>query len=97
MSLLENLKPRRALLLAPAQLRKTWKMNLEEHNLDQVVKFYSIEKLATKIPQKESGETFYYDLIAIDESHLFRNPNTKRYRNLMKLLPRGRYEKKILI
>jgi HKD family nuclease len=97
MSLLDQCHPRRVLLLAPAQLRESWRMNLETYNLDRVVEFYSIEKLATQIPQKVTGEAFDYDYIAIDESHAFRNPETKRYRNLMKLLPRGKFQSKIIL
>lgn len=73
---------RQALILCPAQLRHNWeKMVITTDIWAQV---YSMEKLALKLPKKKK-----FDIIAIDESHNFRNPNTKRFKKLELLLAKN--------
>jgi len=84
----------KGLVVCPAQLRDlVWEPKLNEYGIKAEV--ISQEAL--------SRETFnwrdynQYDVILVDESHNFRNPNTGRYQNLMKLLSTGKADKTVIL
>ncbi|MHA1380167.1 MAG: helicase-related protein [Candidatus Helarchaeota archaeon] len=73
---------RQALIIVPAQLRHNWENMVATSDIWAQV--YSMEKLAKNLPKKKK-----FDIIAIDESHNFRNPNTKRFKKLELLLAKN--------
>jgi superfamily II DNA or RNA helicase len=85
----------RGLVICPAQLRElVWKPRLAEFGIP----------LMDVLSQEEIGRGDFdwkryreADVVLVDESHNFRNPDTNRYRNLMKLLVSGRRKRIILM
>lgn len=85
----------RGLIICPAQLRDlVWRPRLAEYGIPVV----------DVLSQEEIGRADFdwkryrdLDVVVVDESHDFRNPNTNRYRNLMKLLTGGRRKRVILM
>ncbi|GHO51454.1 helicase-related protein [Ktedonospora formicarum] len=85
----------RGLVVCPAQLRDlVWRPRLVEYGIPVV----------DVLSQEEIGRADFdwkryrdLDVVVVDESHNFRNPNTNRYRNLMKLLTGGRRKRVILM
>ncbi|KKN35783.1 hypothetical protein LCGC14_0780180 [marine sediment metagenome] len=73
---------RQALMICPAQLKHNW-LNMVASS-DVWAQVYSMEKLAKSLPKKKK-----FDIIVIDESHNFRNTNTKRYKQLELLLAKN--------
>lgn len=82
MSIIENLKFFRGLVICPAQLRAKWKRYM---NLFPACEVYSMEEMSRAVPRMDDIPKDY-DLIMIDESHNFRTRGTKRYNNLLNLL-----------
>lgn len=84
----------RGLVICPAQLRDSvWKPRLQEYGI-------SVHTLS----QEEVGRVDFdwkryrdVDVVLVDESHNFRNPDTNRYRNLRKALSGGRRKRVILM
>ncbi|MGC9777807.1 MAG: hypothetical protein HZR80_01030 [Candidatus Heimdallarchaeota archaeon] len=91
MDRLRRLNPnfRRTLIICPAQLRDNWKTYLEIYGLSGVI--HTMELLGQRTPKGR------FDLIVIDESHNFRNPRTKRFKNLMNILGRSPNTKILLL
>lgn len=85
----------RGLIICPAQLRElVWKPRLEEYGIPVV----------DVLSQEEVGRADFnwkryrdIDVVLVDESHNFRNPDTNRYRNLLKALSGGRRKRIILM
>ncbi len=72
----------KALVICPASLRDMWDQNLKEKAI-----------AATILSQEELGQATFdggpfgdADLLLIDESHNFRNPNAQRFENLERLI-----------
>ena len=76
----------KGIVICPAQLRDlVWQPKLDEYGIKADV-------LSQEVISRESWdwrEFNRYDVVLIDESHNFRNPNTNRYQNLMKMLATG--------
>jgi len=84
----------RALIICPAQLRDlVWHKKLDEFGIKASI--ISQEELGRKEFDIKTHSRF--DIILIDESHNFRNPNTNRYRNLQRLLGSGKRNKRIVL
>jgi len=85
----------RGLLICPAQLRDlVWRPRLAEYGIP-VVDILSQEEIG-----RESFDWKRYshvDVVLVDESHNFRNPNTNRYRTLSKIISGGRRKRVILM
>ena len=85
---------RRALLIAPAQVRDTvWTSKLKEAKI-------VVEKIgAEELGGKDFAVSRYkrYDLIVIDESQNFRSSTANRRLNLMKILSMGRRKQVLLL
>jgi hypothetical protein len=84
----------RGLIVCPAQLRDlVWLPKLDEYSLKAQV--LSMEEMgrADFDWQRYNG----YDFILVDESHNFRNPNTGRYQNLIKLIATGKADKMVAL
>lgn len=84
----------KGLVVCPAQLRElVWKPKLDEYGIKAEI--CSMEEMGRKEFdwQKYNG----FDLILVDESHNFRNPNTGRYQNLNKVICTGRADKKVVL
>ena len=85
----------RGLVICPAQLRESvWKPRLNEYGIPVV----------DVLSQEEIGRADFnwkryrdVDVVLVDESHNFRNPDTNRYRNLLKALSGGRRKRVILM
>ncbi len=84
----------RGIVVCPAQLRDlVWRPRLDEYGIK-----------ATVLSMEEMGRADFdwrahnqVDFVLVDESHNFRNPNTGRYRNLMKLLATGKRDKRLVL
>ncbi|MCL6430576.1 MAG: helicase, partial [Anaerolineae bacterium] len=84
----------RGLVVCPAQLRDTvWAPRLDEFGIK-----------ATLCSMEEMGRHEFnwrafrsYDLVLVDEAHNFRNPGTRRYENLNRLICAGRREKYVVL
>lgn len=84
----------RGLIICPAQLRDlVWLPKLDEYSLKAQV--LSMEEMgrADFEWQRYNG----YDFVLVDESHNFRNPNTGRYQNLIKLIATGKADKRVAL
>jgi hypothetical protein len=67
-----------ALVVCPASLRPMWETELQDATIPAVV--VSQEELGqADFPVDRCGEV---DVVLVDESHNFRNPNAQRYQNL---------------
>ena len=87
-------KRKKAILIAPAQVLDTvWEPKLLEESIK--TKNVSLESTGTS---SFSPEDFLdYDVVLIDESQNYRNPSTKRRKNLMKVLGGGKRKNVILL
>ena len=84
----------RALIICPAQLRDlVWHKKLDEFGIKATI--VSQEELGRK--DFDTKKHSHFDIILIDESHNFRNPNTNRYQNLQQLLGSGKRNKRIVL
>lgn len=85
-----------ALIICPAQLRDTlWEPILQKHAIPHEI--VSMEKVSQKdFPVDDYARQ--YKIVVVDESHNFRNNETNRWKNLLKLLKEGEeFEKKKLL
>lgn len=84
----------RGVIICPAQLRElVWKPRLAEFGIPVV----------DVLSQEELGRADFdwkryrnVDVLLVDESHNFRNPDTNRYRTLSKVITGGRHKRVIL-
>lgn len=85
----------RGLIICPAQLRElVWDAKIDEYGIP----------VAKIISQEELGRADFnwkpftnVDVVLVDESHNFRNPETNRYRNLIRIISSGRSKRVILM
>ncbi len=86
----------RALLICPAQLRDlVWRPRIQQFGIPGV-EIRSQEELGSKdFDWKTVARTV--DLVLVDESHNFRNPNTNRADHLMRLLGTGKKKRVVLM
>jgi superfamily II DNA or RNA helicase len=83
----------KALIICPAQIRDTlWEPKLREFGIRADV--ISQESVSRDFNPDEFSD---YDIIVIDESHNFRNSNTKRWKNLFEAIIKGKNNKKIIL
>jgi superfamily II DNA or RNA helicase len=83
----------KALIICPAQIRDTlWEPKLREFSIRADV--ISQESVSRDFNPDEFSD---YDIIVIDESHNFRNSNTKRWKNLFEAIIKGKNNKKIIL
>jgi len=83
----------KALIICPAQIKDTlWYPKLREYNISAEI--VTQEKVSREFNPDRFSD---YDLIVIDESHNFRNSNTKRWKNLFESVVKGKNKKVILI
>ena len=80
-----------ALVVAPAQLVKTWQDRIDEGNLPgRVVSFHQLADDRRLNPEGRGrhlpADKDTYRLIVVDEAHAFRNPDTGWHRALSRLL-----------
>jgi superfamily II DNA or RNA helicase len=82
------------LVICPAQLKNTvWEPRLRDYQIAATV--LSMEELGRQdFAWKAYRNT---DFVLIDESHNFRNPGTRRYRNLFRLLSTGKRTKGVAL
>ena len=89
---------KRILVICPAQLEGVWEH--AGHNQGIMLHTESMETLgrsgedAVDRRLEELGE---YALVIVDEAHNFRNPNTNRFQNLMRVLQGGPEDKEVLM
>ena len=103
----------RALIVCPAQLQDNWNTaRLQEWGIfAETVTMESLPQFAG-LPDRSAdsmditenltrNKLRYYqdhfDIILVDESHNFRNPNTKRYRALMDIIRGGKPDTRVLL
>lgn len=73
-----------ALVICPAALQEIlWKKYLETHSISH--RPLSMEQLS-RLKEHDLWEYAEYPVIVVDESHNFRNPSTKRWSNLLRIL-----------
>lgn len=85
----------RGLVICPAQLRDlVWRPRLAEYGIP-VVDVVSQEELGRG--DFDWKRYRHVDVVLVDESHNFRNPETNRYRNLSKILSGGRRKRIVLM
>ncbi len=85
----------RGVVICPAQLRDlVWRPRIAEYGIP----------VADVLSQEEIGRADFdwkrfrnVDVVLVDESHNFRNPDTNRYRNLIRLLTAGRRKRVVLL
>ncbi|MEM4326043.1 MAG: helicase-related protein [Candidatus Pacearchaeota archaeon] len=83
----------KALIICPAQIKDTiWEPKLKEFGIRADV--ISQEKISRDFDTDKFKD---YDLILVDESHNFRNSNTKRWKNLFQIIVEGKNTKKIVL
>ncbi len=84
----------RGLVVCPAQLRDTvWAPRLDEFGIKAT--FCSMEEMGR---HDFNWRAFRgYDLVLVDEAHNFRNPGTRRYENLNRLICAGRRDKYVIL
>ena len=83
----------KALVICPAQIRDTlWEPKLKEYGIRADI--LTQEKVSREF---NSNNFLDYDIIVIDESHNFRNSNTKRWKNLFETVIKGKKKKVILV
>ncbi|WP_119071972.1 helicase-related protein [Aggregatilinea lenta] len=84
----------RGLVVCPAQLRDlVWEPKLDEYGI-------KAEVISQELISRDTFDWKHYngyDVVLIDESHNFRNANTNRYQNLMKMLATGNPETKVIL
>lgn len=85
----------RGLVICPAQLRElVWRPRLAEYGIP-VVDILSQEEIGrADFDWKRYRDV---DVVLVDESHNFRNPETNRYRTLSKIITGGRRKRVILM
>ena len=85
-----------ALLICPAQLRDlVWRPRIQEFSLPGV-EIRSQEELGSQdFDWKKYAHSV--DLVLVDESHNFRNPNTNRADHLMRLVSTGKKKRVVLM
>jgi hypothetical protein len=71
-------------LVVPAVLAPQWRALLEQHNAAAPI--ITHESLSTRDYRHLLPFTAPYRLVVVDEAHRFRNPETRRYRALAKLV-----------
>lgn len=72
----------KALVICPASLREMWELELQEATIPAVV--LSQEELGREVFDPTPWSDV--DVVLMDESHNFRNPNAQRYANAERLL-----------
>ena len=83
----------KALIICPAQIKDTlWEPKLKEFGIRADI--LTQEKVSREFNPDDYSD---YDLIVIDESHNFRNSNTRRWKNLFESVVKGKNKKLILI
>jgi len=84
----------KGLVICPAQLRDlVWNPKLDEYGIKATVR--SMEELGRQgFEWKDFNQ---YDLVLVDESHNFRNPNTGRHQNLNKIICTGKRDKFVVL
>ena len=83
----------KALIICPAQIRDTlWEPKLREFRIRADI--VSQEQVSRDFDSENYKD---YDLIVVDESHNFRNSNTKRWKNLFQTVIQGNPNKKIIL
>jgi len=98
----------RALIICPAQLESNWdhERTREFDIRAEVVTMESLPRLvdlddATPLERAAAERRLYHlqqaNVILVDESHNFRNPETKRYRALMEIIRGGTPDKRVLL
>ena len=98
----------RAVIVCPAQLEANWNQDrTREFDIRaEVVTMESLPRLvdlddATPLERAAAETTLHRlqraEIILVDESHNFRNPETKRYRALMEVIRGGRPDKRVLL
>ena len=99
----------RALVVCPAQLEANWSLDrLAEFRISgETVSMESLPQLVDldeqdPLAQSRNGRRLRryqdnFDIILVDESHNFRNPQTKRYRALMEMIRGGRPDKRVVL
>ncbi len=83
----------KALIICPAQIKDTlWEPKLREFGIRADI--ITQETVSRNFNPDEFAD---YDIIVIDESHNFRNSNTKRWKNLFETIIKGKNNKKIIL
>ncbi len=84
----------KGLVVCPAQLRELlWKPKLEEHGILAAIS--SQEEMGRR--DFDWGRFSHYDVVLVDESHNFRNPGTRRYQHLLRLISSGNRDKLVIL
>ncbi len=82
------------LLICPAQLRETmWERELEKYNYRAAIESQEVLGRTSFDPTKYAD----YEMVIVDESHNFRNPEANRWQNLSLLLSTGKPKKLVLL
>ena len=99
----------RALVICPAQLVGNWSHDrftqygivartVSMESLPRLVDLGEIEDAADRTRRERLLRHYQdYDVVLVDESHNFRNSQTKRYRVLMEILRGGKQDKRLVL
>ncbi len=84
-----------ALVICPAAIIDTvWRPLLQQHAIPHEI--VSMERVSQKdFPVEEYAQRF--QVIVVDESHNFRNPETNRWGNLFEIIRNGNPDKKVIL
>ena len=99
----------RALVICPAQLAGNWSQErfAQFGIVAQTVTMESLPRLVDLENEQDASERTFreqllrghqeFDIVLVDESHNFRNSQTKRYRALMEILRGGKQDKRLVL
>ena len=98
-----------ALVISPAQLTENWSSDrfaqygivgrtVTMESLPRLVDLDEVEDASDRVQRERLLRTYQdVDIVLVDESHNFRNSQTKRYRALMEILRGGKQDKRLVL
>lgn len=100
----------RALVVCPAQLENNWSADRfaqygiqgETVSMESLVSLVDLEEIESPLERERCRQRLKryqnkFNIVLVDESHNFRNSNTKRYRALMEILRGGTPDKRVVL